>query len=159
MNFDQAFHILLGHEGGFEDHPDDPGGATNWGVTEKVARSEGYTGHMKDLPVDFAKAVYRRMYWDAVKADRLPEGVRFDVFDGAVNSGPRQSIRWLQEALGVSADGVIGPVTLSAASAANPDRVAKKFNGLRLKFMTTLKHWPSFSRGWAVRIAENLQRG
>ncbi len=153
MNFDQAFHTLLGSEGGFVDHPADPGGATMWGVTERVARANGYTGSMRALPVDVAKAIYRREYWDAVKADEMPDAVRYALFDGAVNSGVSQSVKWLQRALGVTADGVIGPKTIAAAKAANGDRLKSAMLGARLQFMTDLATWPSFGKGWARRIA------
>jgi len=157
MNFDRAFHTLLGHEGGFVDHPDDPGGATNWGVTERVARAHGYTGHMRDLPVDTAKAIYRKDYWDAVRAEELPAAIRYAVFDAAVNSGPRQAIRWLQRAVGVRDDGVIGPVTLGAVRGANPEQVLRRMLAQRLRFMTGLSNWPTFGRGWARRIADLME--
>jgi len=157
MNFDQAFHTLLGHEGGFVDHPNDPGGATNWGVTERVARAHGYTGHMRDLPVDTAKAIYRKDYWDAVRAEELPAAIRYAVFDAAVNSGPRQAIRWLQRAVGVRDDGVIGPVTLGAVRGANPEQVLRRMLAQRLRFMTGLSNWPTFGRGWARRIADLME--
>lgn len=157
MTFDEAFHELLGHEGGFVDHPADPGGATRWGVTERVARAAGYTGHMRDFPVDMAKAIYRREYWDAVKADQLPATVRYAVFDAAVNSGVRQSARWLQRALGAAEDGVIGPRTLALANAADPNKLKTTLLGVRLKFMTDLPSWPAFGKGWARRIAALLE--
>jgi lysozyme family protein len=157
MNFDTAFHKLLGHEGGFVDHPADPGGATNWGITERVARSHGYAGHMRDLPVDLAKRIYRADYWDAVRADDLPAAVRYVVFDAAVNSGVAQSVRWLQRALGVRDDGVIGPVTLAAAAQQNPEALRARLLGQRLRFMSGLPNWPAFSRGWARRIADLME--
>ncbi len=157
MNFDQAFHLLLGHEGGFVDHPADPGGATNWGVTERVARANGYTGHMRDLPVDVAKAIYRKDYWLPIRADELPVSIRYAVFDAAVNSGNAQAIRWLQRAVGANADGVIGPRTLQAVRDANPDVVLRRMLSQRLRFMTDLRNWPAFSRGWARRIADLME--
>jgi len=157
VNFDQAFHKLLGHEGGYVDHPSDPGGATNWGVTQTVARANGYTGHMRDFPADRAKVIYRRQYWDAVKADELPPGLRYPVFDAAVNSGTKQAIKWLQRAIGATDDGVIGGQTLAMARAAQPDFAARRMLGERLQFMTDLKTWQVFGRGWARRIAEMLQ--
>lgn len=155
MNFDTAFDRLLGHEGGYVNDPRDTGGATNWGVTQKVARSNGYQGDMLDFTQAQSKIIYRKSYWDAVRADELPESVRFDVFDGAVNSGVAQSILWLQRAVGTEADGVLGPQTL-AAVAKEPNAAAAKYNGYRLMFMTGLKVWPMFSVGWARRIASNL---
>ncbi len=157
MNFDRAFTLLLGHEGGFVDHPDDPGGATNWGVTERVARANGYTGHMRDLPQDTAKAIYRKLYWDAVAADSLPAPVRYAMFDAAVNSGVGQAVRWLQRALGVADDGRLGPITLAAARQADPHVLARQLLAQRLRFMTQLSTWPTFGRGWARRIADLME--
>ena len=156
MTFDQAFQQLLGHEGGYSDNKADPGGATMWGVTERVARAHGYTGHMRDLPVALAKQIYRASYWDAVRADELPAPVRYSVFDAAVNSGVGQSVKWLQRALGVSDDGAIGPKTLAAAQAADGQVLKAKMLGARLQFMTDLATWPSFGRGWARRVASLL---
>jgi lysozyme family protein len=157
VNFDQAFDLLLGHEGGYSRHPDDPGGETMWGITRKVAMQEGYMGDMHVLPRDTAKAIYRRRYWDAVKADSLPDAVRFALFDAAVNSGVKQAVRWLQRAVDVVDDGILGPMTLQAAQRANGLRTAVQINALRLDFMTSLPTWGSFGRGWARRIAGNLQ--
>lgn len=156
MNFDDSFTRLLGSEGGYSNNPADPGGATNFGVTQAVARANGYAGDMRDFTQAQAKAIYRRLYWDAVKADALPDGVRFDIFDGAVNSGVGQSVRWLQRAVGAEADGVIGPKTLAAVASLPPALVCARYNGQRLMFMTGLSNWPTFSRGWAKRIANNL---
>lgn len=156
MNFDEAFDRLIGHEGGYSNHPSDPGQETMWGVTARVARSSGYLGDMRHLPRDKAKEIYRAKYWAPVRADELPSALRFDVFDGAVNSGPEQAIEWLQEAVGAKADGKIGPMTLAAAAGADPSASAR-FNGARLQFMTNLPTWGMFGRGWARRIASNLQ--
>ena len=154
MTFDQAFIKLMRREGGYSNNPADPGGPTNWGVTQAVARNNGYAGDMRDFDQTRAMVIYRKLYWDAVQAEDLPESVRYDVFDGAVNSGPRQSVRWLQQAVGAQDDGIIGPQTI--ALAANQENAAARYNGYRLKFMATLTSWPAFSRGWAARIANNL---
>ena len=87
MNFDQAFEKLIGHEGRYSNHPADKGGETMWGITEAVARAHGYVGAMEELTQWQAGAIYRASYWTPLKADQLPAEVRFDVFDGAVNSG------------------------------------------------------------------------
>lgn len=157
MDFDTAFTILLKHEGDYSDHPSDPGGQTRYGVTEAVAREVGYRGDMRELPIDLAKRIYRERYWNAVRADELPESVRYAVFDGAVNSGPRQAILWLQRAVGVKADGIIGPQTLAAVRAADPERLLRRILAQRLRFMTGLPNWPAFGRGWARRIADLLE--
>lgn len=157
MNFDQAFDKLLGHEGGYSDHKADPGGKTNWGITEAVARAAGYSGDMRLLPVDKAKAIYRSEYWSPARCDQLPDALRFDVFDGAVNSGVSQSVKWLQRAIGVPDDGKVGPVTLGTANFQNPSATLSRYNGHRLAFMAGLSNWPAFGRGWALRIANNLK--
>jgi lysozyme family protein len=157
MNFDTAFALLLGHEGDFSDHAADPGGKTRFGITEAVARQAGYTGDMRELPVDLAKRIYLERYWRPVRADDLPPGVRYIVFDGAVNSGPAQSALWLQRALGVTADGVIGPKTLAAAYAKDAQQLKTAILAQRLRFMTSLTNWPAFSRGWARRIADLME--
>ena len=156
INFDMAYEKLLGSEGGYSNHPSDPGGATNHGVTQAVARANGFQGDMRDFTTAQAKAIYRRLYWDAVQADRLPEGARMDAFDGAVNSGVAQSVHWLQRVAGTEADGVMGPVTLAALNAMPGAVVAARYNGHRLMFMAGLKTFATFGVGWSRRIAGNL---
>ena len=157
MNFDDAFDLLLRQEGGYANDSRDPGGETMFGVTARVARADGYTGDMRGLPRDRAKAIYRRKYWDAIRADELPPAVRYTVFDAAVNSGPSQAIQWLQRAVNVGEDGILGPMTLSAVSAANELLLAVRFNAERLDFMTSLPTWGAFGKGWARRISNNLK--
>ena len=157
MIFDDAFTKLLGHEGSYSNHPSDPGGATMWGVTQAVARANGYAGDMRNFPVFEAKLIYRASYWDACRCDELPDAVRFDVFDGAVNSGVGQSIKWLQRAVGAVDDGVIGMKTLLACTLLAGAAVQARYNGHRLEFMTNLKTWSAFGGGWARRIASNLK--
>lgn len=156
MKFEQAFELLLGHEGGFVDNPDDPGGATKWGITERVARAHGYQGPMRDLPVAVARGIAKIAYWDTVRADELPAAVRYAVFDAAYHSGPSQAVKWLQRAVGVPDDGVVGRQTLGAAAACNPDELRARVIGQRLLFLTNLKTWPAFGKGWARRVASLL---
>ena len=156
MNFEHAFEKLIGHEGGFVDHPSDPGGATRYGVTERVARANGYEGDMRNLPLSEAKRIARAEYWDAVRADEVPDAVRFDLFDAAYNSDPVQAIKWLQRAAGATDDGILGPKTLLAARIADPHLLSKRFNGHRLNFLADRKTWDHFGRGWSRRIASNL---
>ena len=158
MRFEDAFKLVVHHEGGYVNHPNDPGGATRFGVTERVARANGYQGDMRVFPIEKAQEIYRKLYWDAVRAEELPAAVRFDVFDAAVNSGVSQAAKWLQRALGVRDDGVIGPATVAAARDVSGPVLAARFNAARLRFMTDLPTWASFGRGWARRIAENLSR-
>lgn len=153
MNFDRAFAELMKHEGGYVNHPEDPGKETNYGITEAVARNHGYTGSMKDLPLSTAKHIYRTDYWDKIRGDLLPGKIRFHVFDAAVNSGIRQAITWLQACAGVDVDGVIGAKTIAASESVSP----AKYSAERLRFMTHLKTWNTFGKGWARRIADNLE--
>lgn len=157
MNFDQAFDRLIGHEGGFVDHPSDPGGATNWGVTERVARANGYTGDMKDLPRDFAKAIYQRLYWNAAQCDKMPSAIAFQVFDAAVNHGVSQAVKLLQRALGVDADGVIGTQTTTKLALTPVCALVLRFNAEREEFYTGLGTWAAFGKGWSRRVASNLR--
>jgi lysozyme family protein len=156
VNFERAFEKLMGHEGGFVDHPKDPGGATRYGITQRVARANGYEGDMRNLPLSEAKRIARAEYWDAVRADEVPDAVRFDLFDSAYNSSPEQAIKWLQRAAGANDDGKLGPKTLLAARIADPHLLSKRFNGHRLNFLADRKTWDHFGRGWASRIASNL---
>lgn len=152
MQIEEALKHLLGNEGGYSNNPADPGGETMYGVTVRVARSYGYMGEMRNLPLATAIDIYRSNYWAPIKADQLPDELRFHVFDAAVNSGPAQAVKWLQRAAGVVEDGVIGPMTISAAGKVS----FAKYNAIRLRFMTDLSTWATFGRGWARRIADNL---
>ena len=152
MTFDEAFKVLIGHEGGYVNDPRDPGGETKYGICKRAYPDED----IKNLTLERAKALYHRDYWDVIHADELPKHVRFAVFDAAVNSGVRAAIQWLQRAVGVKDDGVIGHKTLSAVVAMEPYKLAARFNGVRLKFLTELQTFNTFGRGWARRVAENL---
>jgi lysozyme family protein len=153
MNFDTAFEALIGHEGGFVDHPNDPGGATKYGISKRSYPNED----IPNLTLARAKEIYRRDFWNAVKGDQLPYPVAFEVFDAAVNHGVGTAVRLLQKACGVSADGILGPVSLATAQAMDPLKFKCRFNGARLQFYTDLPNWQSFGKGWARRVANNLK--
>lgn len=152
MKFEDCFNRLVGHEGGLSDNPNDPGGVTKYGISQRAYPNVD----IKALTLDEAKAIYKRDYWKPMQPDALPDGVRFDLFDMAVNSGLRQAVKTLQRAVGAEDDGVLGMQTLKAVRALSDAQVVARFNGARLMFMTDLKTWPHFSRGWARRIASNL---
>lgn len=152
MNFDIAFSKLIGHEGGYVNDPKDPGGETKFGISKRSYPSLD----IADLNLDDAKAIYKRDFWDRAQCDRLHPDLAFQVFDGAVNSGIGNSIRWLQEAAGVAVDGAVGPLTLRKVGDMEPSIIIARYNGVRLKFMTSLSAWDVFGRGWARRIATNL---
>lgn len=156
--FAQALKLVLFHEGGYVDHPQDPGGATNRGVTLAVfQRFYGASQTKSDLQAitdTQVEHIYRSGYWDPCHCDLLPEGVDYVVFDQAVNSGPGQSAKWLQMAVGVTADGKIGPETLTA-SRKDPVRVIHAMCDARLGFMRSLRNgalWQTFGRGWQARV-------
>lgn len=161
--FDEALTLVLVHEGGYVNHRADPGGPTNLGVTLATARrlgidvdGDGDTDitDIKKLTPKHAGIVYRANYWDAVRGDDLPAGVDYATFDFAVNSGPSRAAKFLQRALGVKADGTIGPITLDAVHAADPVEVITKLCAARLKWLKTLSTWGTFRNGWSRRVKE-----
>ena len=156
VTFETAFERLIGHEGGYVNHPDDPGGETNWGITLRTAREAGYSGSMRELTRAQAKEIYRTAYWARARCDEYDGAIAFQVFDAAVNHGIGNAIRFLQRATGVADDGAVGPVTMAAIKAMTVTDVLARFNAARLTFYTNLSTWPSFGRGWARRIAGNL---
>ena len=156
MNFDQALKTLLKHEGGYIDHPNDPGGITNYGITQAVARQHGYTGDMRTIPMDVVSAIYRKAYWGTIRAEELPAPLRYPLFDAAVNSGTGQAVKWLQRALGVKDDGVMGDQTLAAIRQADADQLTRKMIGHRLVMLANLQHFAQFGKGWTRRVASIL---
>jgi len=153
MDFDTAFDKLIGNEGGYVKHPADPGGETNYGITRRSYPGED----IKGMTLDRAKLIYRRDFWGPAGCDAVPAWLRFDLFDMAVNAGVRRAAQTLQRAVGEVQDGVIGPRTLQALGSMPQAQVSARFNGYRLEHMASLPSWPAFGRGWARRIAQNLQ--
>jgi lysozyme family protein len=156
-NFDPALAAVLHHEGGFVNHPSDPGGMTNLGVTKKVW--EEWVGHdvdesaMRALTPEIVGPMYKAKYWDKIKGDDLPSGVDYAVFDAAVNSGPGRAAKWLQSCVGVEPDGGIGPKTLAAVLSFDPADLVEDYAKRRLSFLMDLPHWPTFGKGWGRRVA------
>lgn len=155
MTFDDAFDRLLGHEGRYVDDPNDPGGETNWGISK---RSYPHVD-IKNLSREGARQIYRVDFWDRIHAADLPDGVAFQAFDFAVNSGIDTAVRYLQRALDVADDGHWGPISRAAAADASESDTIMRLNAERLDFMTRLANWPHHGRGWARRIAGNLRYG
>lgn len=156
--FDVSFPEFQRNEGGYVNHPDDPGGPTNKGVTlanfRKYVKPNGTVEDLKKISNDQVKTVFRVQYWDKSRGEELPWGVGHVVGDFGINSGPSRANKHLQAAVGVTQDGVIGPATLAAVSAANPLEVIKKVSESRRKFVRGLKNYPSFKNGWERRIDE-----
>ena len=159
-NFDICIKHLLMHEGGFVNHPSDPGGITNLGVTARVW--EEWVGHpvsekeMRNLTPLMVKPLYKRKYWDACRADELVSGVDYCVFDVAVNSGVGRAVKFLQSCVGVTPDGGFGPATYAAVKKAEeePAKLIEAYCFIRLEFLKSLKTWPTFGKGWERRVNE-----
>lgn len=157
-NFLRALPLVLKHEGGFSNHKDDPGGATNKGITlgtyRRYVKSDGTVLDLQNISAQDVEKVYKLFYWDAIKGDGLPFGVDYAVFDFAVNSGPGRAIKYLQAVVGVAQDGIIGPATLAAVRSRSPVTVINQLCDDRLTFLRKLSIWPTFGKGWTNRVTD-----
>ena len=151
--FDQCFEKLIAHEGGVSENPKDPGGLTNYGISQRAYPNLD----IRSLTLAEVKQLYKRDYWDRAQCDQLPSQLSYLVFDAAVNSGIGQSIRFLQRAVGVADDGVMGAVTLSAIKRLDAESLCARFIGQRLDFMTRLSTFDVFGKGWSRRLADQLK--
>lgn len=157
-NFEECLALVLKHEGGFVNNPQDPGGMTNLGVTKVTY--EGYVNRhvdeaeMRSLTPNLVAPLYKKMYWDRIKGDDLPVGVDYCLFDLAVNSGVGKAGKLLQMALDLPADGIIGPMTLRALEGRDPEEIVEQICQERLEFLQSLKTWGVFGKGWGRRVAE-----
>lgn len=150
--FDQCFDKLISHEGGYVNDPKDPGGETKFGISKRAYPQVD----IKNLTLDAAKAIYKRDYWDRAQCDKLPPYLAYVLFDAAVNSGIGQAIRFLQRALNVADDGVLGPMTLAAVQRIDAESIVARYLGQRLMFMTKLSTWDAFGKGWSRRVADQM---
>lgn len=161
-NFRHCLELLLEHEGGFVNHPRDPGGATNLGVTKRVY--EEFVGRdvdiqeMRELTPDDVGPIYKTMYWDRIKGDELPSGVDWCVFDWAVNSGPGRAAKALQTFIGATADGAIGPQTLQTLAAFDSAEVIEAMHATRQSFYESLETFDTFGKGWTRRNNETREQ-
>lgn len=158
-NFDKALDAVLVHEGGYVNHPKDPGGATNKGVTQAVyddwRQNRGFAKQtVRDIDQTEVNAIYKLLYWDRVKGDELPAGVDYCVFDFAVNSGVNRASRFLQRAVGAAEDGQIGPATLKAVAAMTADCLVDGICNARMTFLKGLTHFNVFGKGWTRRVED-----
>ena len=157
-NFDECLKMLLHHEGGYVNHPKDPGGETNLGVTKRVYEKWGGTKDMKDLTVEDVAPIYKKNYWDRCKCDDLESGVDWVVFDWAVNSGTGRSAKAIQNICGASQDGAIGPKTLALIGKQNTQYVEEEFGKIRQDFYESLKTFDTFGKGWTRRNKETTAK-
>ncbi|WP_200962161.1 glycoside hydrolase family 108 protein, partial [Pseudovibrio sp. POLY-S9] len=159
-NFKNCYPKLRRHEGGFVDHPDDPGGATNKGITQQTYNWWLDLMDLKRRSVrlitdDEVKAIYREQYWNRCRADDLPYGIDYATFDGAVNSGPKRGVKWLQKAIGAAVDGRAGDETVGKARrTVECTAVIRRMCAYRLGFLQRLRNFKTFGRGWTRRVAE-----
>ena len=156
--FDYAMRLLLRHEGGFVNHPKDPGGMTNLGVTKAVW--DAHTGKdaseadMRALTPQAVQPIYKARYWDAIHGDDLPHGVDYCLFDCAVNSGPGRAIKLAQYVLHLKVDGALGRNTLEAIREADPIELIEDYSQRRLDFLKSLPTWAVFGVGWKARVED-----
>jgi len=167
--FERCHEITAKWEGGWSDHPADPGGKTNWGVTQATLST--YLGRpatadeIRALTMREAIVIYRQLFWRKVGGDALPAGVDLCVYDFGVNSGPERSVRSLQAALGVTTDGWVGELTADALRNANVRQLINTLCDRRLEFLKSCRDrktgkslWPTFGKGWSNRVADIRQR-
>jgi len=150
--FKTAIEIILRHEGGYIQHPKDPGGETNFGISKRAYP----TLNIRDLTKDDVKVLYFSDYWKPMRCDKLPFGVALVLFDFGVNAGSKTAIKALQRAVSVKADGIIGDKTIAAIHDLNPFYVIEKLSSERILYYTGLNTFETFGRGWINRSIETM---
>lgn len=164
MDFDEAFQRVLGEEGGYTADPADRGNWTSGVIGQGMLKGTkfgisafAYPGEdIQNLTVERARQIYLRDYWGPAGCDAVPDPVKLPLFDTAVNSGVRGSIKLLQRAVGASPDGILGPRTLQAVQSMPAPRLVARFCGQRLALMAGSAAWPTYSRGWTLRVVDQL---
>ena len=160
-NYDKCLEAILHHEGGYVNHPKDPGGETNLGVTKRVYEEWGGTKDMKELTVEDVAPIYKKNYWDKIKADSLPSGLDLCVFDFGVNAGPGRAAKYLQGQIGTMADGGIGPNTLAKLEEylkfTPVEQAIKTYQESRQDYYEQLSTFNSFGRVWTRRVQETTK--
>ena len=157
-NWQKSFELMLKSEGGFVNHPSDPGGMTNLGVTkatwENWVGRESDEAEMRGLTPEKVEPLYKKKYWDAVRGDELPMGLDYLMFDFAVNAGAGRAIKTLQTAVGVTPDGGFGPMTMAAVQAVDPNELIERFSQAKEDFYRSLNTFATFGKGWLNRVAD-----
>lgn len=147
-NFEACMAEVFKHEGGYVNDPHDPGGETNMGISKRSYPKENIRGMTRAR----AAQIYRRDFWDKLRCDELPDGLDLVAFDAAVNSGPSRGAKWLQQALGVAADGKVGMATIGAAKNTYAPAAVMRAIGFRRAFLKTLPTWERYKNGWNKRL-------
>jgi len=157
-NFEASLTRVLRHEGGYSDHPSDPGGATNFGITiATYARFKGRAvtaAEVRAMPLSDAKAIYKTEYWDTLWCDELPAGLDYALFDYGVNSGPGRAAKVLQRLLGQAASGTITDAVIAGVQQRLASDLVARVCDERIAFLKSLKAWPVFGAGWGRRVSE-----
>ena len=157
-NFDECLKMLLHHEGGYVNHPKDPGGETNLGVTKRVYEKWGGTKDMKDLTVEDVAPIYKKNYWDKCKCNDLDSGLDWAVFDWAVNSGTGRAAKAVQKICGAAQDGAIGPKTLALVNGQDTQYMIEEFGKIRQEFYESLSTFDTLGKGWTRRNSETTKK-
>ena len=155
-NFTSCVDFTFTQEGGFVDNPNDPGGATNLGITlttlEDWENADLPVSAIRTLDRSLAEQIYHKEYWLKMSCDKLPTGVDLMVFDSGVNVGPARAIEQLQDALVVTVDGNIGPKTLAALAKANVHELIADIEVIEQHYYRSLSRFPIFGKGWLARV-------
>lgn len=159
-NYKRGLSLTLAYEGGYVNHPSDPGGPTYKGITQRVYDAHRKTRGQLIQSVRYATSeevsdIYKGQYWKLVRGDSLPAGLDYAVFDFAVNSGISRAVRYLQRQVGVHDDAVIGDETMAAVYAkakADEELMIATLCANRLAFVRSLKTFSVFGKGWTRRI-------
>lgn len=161
QNWIKCLETILHHEGGYVNHPKDPGGETNLGVTKRVYEDFGGTKDMKELTREDVEPIYKKNYWDRVKGDHLPAGLDLCVFDFGVNAGTGRAAKFLQKMIGTTPDGGIGPMTLksleSYVATNGIENTIKRYQAGRQAYYESLSTFATFGRGWTRRNQETTK--
>lgn len=167
MKFEKAFELVIGHEGGFTDDPDDRGNWTGGRVGEGELKGTKYGisamsyPHLdiKNLTAEKAMEIYKKDFWDAGRIDEMPSVMRFQFFDAMINHGLRNASKIAQRAVNASDDGYIGPKTLEKMKRAESAEMLANFAAYRILFYTDIKTFSKYKKGWVKRAVNNLKIG
>ena len=161
-NWEKSLEVILHHEGGYVNHPKDPGGETNMGVTKRVYEDFGGTKDMKELTKEDVEPIYKKNYWDRVKGDDLPEGLDLMIFDFAVNAGTGRAAKFIQKLVNTTVDGGIGPNTLGKIKeyviTYGIEETISSYALMRQNYYESLSTFDTFGRGWTRRVSEVTEK-
>jgi len=154
-NFEKALSFVVKHEGGYVSNKKE---RANLGVKQRVyeewAGRKVDEAEMKALSIEAVTPLYKRLYWHVVRADSLPSGIDYYLFDSAVMHGTRQAVKWLQNSLGCFDSGVVDLTTLSRTILRDPVEIIKEMGQLRLSYLQKTPTWSTQGKNWSKRLEE-----